>query len=386
MSKEVRIVIAGDTFPSDKNIKDFKSGNTDNLYDEKIVSIFRDADYSICNLEGVLTDGQQELKKCGPVIKANTDAVAGLKNLGLTHINLANNHILDCDVEGLKQTCETLEKNGIRYWGTGDSEDTIKKYINIEEIGKKITIYTVSETMFNIPRDDSTRINLYDEYVVCRELSELKKQCDYLVVLYHGGAEFFWYNTEMLRTRFHRMADNGADLIIAQHTHNIGIQEKYKESLLVYGQGNFLLARGVNAYTDTGLLFELVISENGINVKQHLVRHVEGKVVYDDQNNLEIFTKRNKEYENGERFKEEYNKFADERILFFMDYFRGISVTDKIAKKILPKKIYAKYLKKMYKDIHILRMISAIQFEEHREAVVAGLWNIIDERNKNRMR
>ena len=46
-------------------------------------------------------------------------------------------------------------------------------------------------------------------------LRAAKSQCDYLIVMYHGGTEFFWFNSKMARRRFHRMAESGADLVIA---------------------------------------------------------------------------------------------------------------------------------------------------------------------------
>lgn len=44
------------------------------------------------------------------------------------------------------------------------------------------------------------------------------------------------------------MVDCGADMIICQHSHCIGSFEKYKQSGILYGQGNFILDNYVKAY------------------------------------------------------------------------------------------------------------------------------------------
>lgn len=76
-------------------------------------------------------------------------------------------------------------------------------------------------------------------------------------MLYHGGREFYRYPSPGLQHRFRRMADKGADLVVAQHTHCVGCCEKYNNSTLVYGQGNFIFDYGDDEYWNTGLLIEV---------------------------------------------------------------------------------------------------------------------------------
>ena len=47
--------------------------------------------------------------------------------------------------------------------------------------------------------------------------------------------------------------------MIAQHTHCIGSREKYLDSTLVYGQGNFLFDYADNEYWNTSLLIKIEI-------------------------------------------------------------------------------------------------------------------------------
>ena len=377
-----RLVIAGDIFPSKKNMNEFVSGDLDSLIDEKIRRLFSEADFSVCNLEGALTNRGIPIDKVDPVIFADTQAVTVLKKLGVSCVTLANNHIMDCGKEGFIETCETLDANGISYFGAGKNEESISKYIEIVIGGRKIVIYTVAETMFNIPSGDTPGVNLYDEYRVCNELRELKSKSDYLIVIYHGGAEFFWYGTEELRKRFHRMADAGADLITAQHTHCIGITERYENSYLLYGQGDFLFARSANVYKETGVLLEVIFSDDDVVINHHLLRHVDNVVVYDSAQDFSSFNDRNRMYQAGERFAKEYEDYCGDQIIKFLEAFRGKNLIDKVIKKLLPREKYKRYLRNRFTKRQILRIISGIQFEEFNEVLCTGLWRLASDMNE----
>lgn len=85
-------------------------------------------------------------------------------------------------------------------------------------------------------------------------IAKLKTECDFVVVCYHGGKEKFRFPSPNMIRVFKKIADKGADIVIAQHTHCIGTYEEYKGSLLVYGQGNFIFDRADNVFYNNGLL------------------------------------------------------------------------------------------------------------------------------------
>lgn len=373
---DYRLLIGGDVFPSNNNIQLFAEGRGEQLFDEKIISLFKKADYSLCNLEGSLTDSDNPIDKVDPLIKAPIRCIDGLDVLGLDCVNLANNHIIDYGVDGYHDTVTALLSKGISFFGAGPIGE-IEDHISLFANGKTVTIYTVAETMFNVPTMSFPGVNLYDEYKVCNELKQLKKASDYLIVLYHGGTEFYWYGSEMLRTRFHRMADSGADLVVAQHTHCIGLQEEYNGSTLFYGQGDFLFSRREDPYRKYGLVLEIVFKEKEVSVIRHLIKHVNNYVIYAPEQDFSDFDKRSSEYVNGNSFKDEYAEFSGEKMLMFLQAFRGENIQDKFARKFLSKEKYKTYLKSRYSKKQLLRIISGIQFEEFRESLIEGLWNLI---------
>ena len=290
----IRILVAGDLLPSEGNVSLFEKGDVSQLFGKEICNLFSSADLSIVNLEGPLTDSNSKMIKDGPVLKASKASVQGIKRLGVSLVALANNHITDYLQDGFLDTIKTLDEVELPFIGAGPDISHIVKYKSFAFGPTKVCISNVSETFFNIPHHNSAGANLYDEYVVCRELENLKRTHDYVIVIYHGGAEYFPYPTPQTRKRFHRMADSGADFITAQHTHCIGCEEYYGGSYLLYGQGNFLFARQRNypMMTKEGLISELTINEDGLSVKNHRII-IDGAVIrYADNQDLSDFYER----------------------------------------------------------------------------------------------
>ena len=286
--RELNILIAGDVFPVPSNEEYFRAGDTEALFGEKVVTLFQQADYSVCNTEGCIADHTDAVRKVGPVVTAGGATLSGLKRLGVNAVTLGNTHMMDGGATGFLEFLSLLEESGIEYFGCGTDLDHMKNHILVEEKGIRVILYNVMEFFFNGATKNGPGGNLYDETRVLEELRELKKECDHLVVLYHGGFESTFYNTPLIRTRFHRMADAGADILISQHTHAIGNEEEYHGSLLIYGQGNFCfnLAKKVNDCLLHGMLLSFYFTKEGYRVERHVVRRTEIGCVYDEEQDL----------------------------------------------------------------------------------------------------
>ena len=376
-----RIVIAGDLLPSEKNMKLFEEGSAKAIFGEKITDLFSQSNFSIFNLEGPLTESSKAMEKTGPVIKASKGCIRGIKGLGVKAVALANNHITDYQKDGYEDTVKLLDDNGIDYLGAGENSENIKKSISLSLGNRKICIYNVSEQFYNVPTASIPGANVYDEYVVCNDIKELKQSHDYLIVIYHGGTEEFPYPTPLLRQHFHRMADCGADFITAQHTHCIGCCENYNGAYLLYGQGNFLFARMKNKMTRQGLISEIVFSEDNIQIKQHVVNVSDEDVVrYDDAQDLSVFCERSEELLNFERIEDKYKRFAYQRPSIkdrFLAAYRGDTVYYRLINKIAPK-LYKKHILEKYKREQLLRVAKTLESERYAEDLFAAVRYMLD--------
>lgn len=371
------IIIVGDLFPTEQNVSFFLNGDVESLFGKEIVNLFANADYRVCNLEGALTNHPDKCKKTGPVKVVATSAIAAYKKLGINCCMLANNHATDGGHQGLIDTMKTLDDAGINYIGAGKNEKEIIRSFVKELGGMRIGFYNVSETMYNKPTKDKAGAWLYDEYVVCKELEQLKKECDYLIVIYHGGIEKFPYPSPEMRKRFHRMADCGADMILAQHTHCVGCEEWYNGSYLLFGQGDCLLKNYAPGLTDSGLIIELDVSEGKVDIKKHLVKSVDNLFVrYDDKQDFAAFEERSRLLQNEEYIRQQLQKFCDGELRL---YFRAFKSPTKIMMRLarLFPKTYKKWIYR-YNVRDLMFTLHTLRSEQNRETAIIGIEHLLN--------
>lgn len=370
--KMSRIVIAGDLFPVPSNFKSFSEGDIDYLFGDRICQLFKDADYRICNLEGALTDAPGKREKTGPIVHAPASTVKGIKKLGINCCALANNHITDAGDKGVIDTMRVLDDAGISHLGCGENEDNICHYLFFEVGNKTICLYNVAETMYNAPQKNTPGAYLYDEYVVCKELEGFKLKCDLLIVIYHGGTEKYRYPSPQTRTRFHRMVDSGANVILSQHTHCVGSEEYYKGAYLLYGQGNFLFRSFNNEFTDTGLIVELCLDSKGFSVKKHLVNAIGDSVRYDEKQDFAAFDERSSRITDTSFLAEQFKKYCLSELPVYLKAYKGEILGLKVIRRFFPK-LYKRIYMRRYERNQLLFTLHSLRSEQNREVAVKGL-------------
>lgn len=377
------LVIAGDTFPSKQIEAQYAGPELDALLDTRIREIFRNASFSVCNLEGALTDCSRPIEKLGPLLKASPSCVNFYKNLGVDCVMTANNHITDYGAEGWRDTIGILDSNGIGRIGTAQAQDDVCYDHLVTNIsGKKICIYNVAETMFNTPFDADVATNLYDEYAVCNRIKELRTSCDYLAVIYHGGAEYHQYPTPENKKRFHRMADCGADLVVGQHTHCIGCEEYYNGSYLLYGQGNFHFARQTDELKRDGLVLEVIFDEEGFSVRKHKVRQEKsGFLGYPVDQDLSAMDNRSGKISDDEFLIKEYTRFARTRLFKLLHEFEKDDPLHLMLKKLLGHKLYCRLFGTRISHRQLLRILHVTRSEQVRELAQYILMDYISDGN-----
>lgn len=380
MKESSRIVIAGDLFPTEQNVAYFKGGDVTSLFGDKICQLFSDADLTICNLEGALTDHKERCVKTGPIKVAPTNAIKAYKKLGIDLCLLANNHATDGGNQGLLDTMQALDEAGIEYIGAGKNAGAMVKSV-VYEVGEmKIGIYNVSETMYNKPTDATAGAWLYDEYIVCNDVKTLKQQCDYLIVIYHGGIEKFQYPSPELRKRFHRMADNGANLIVTQHTHCIGTEEYYKDSYLLYGQGDFLLKNFRPGLTDSGLILELTIQDGHVQIDKHLVKSVDNLFVrYDEHQDFSDFEARSSKVNDENFINEQMNRFCHEELRLYLSAFKSPSRAMRGLGRLFPNAYRDWLYYHAYSQRNLMFSLHTLRSEQNRETAIIGLELLLKE-------
>lgn len=261
MKQPISLVICGDLCTATDTEEHFLSGNAQALFGDAL-KVLQQADLLVGNLEFVLTDIGKPDKEYGIVLKGRTECIRALDAAGFDILGLANNHIRDCGDEGVLSTIARCESEGIETVGGGKNAKEAARTSITEVDGWKIGILAVAEHEFNLATNDRAGANRFDLLESFDDIRNLRKQCDYLIVLYHGGIEHYEYPSPLLQKKCRKMVDSGADLVLCQHSHCVGTTENYGNGTILYGQGNTLFGYRPNSPSwNTGLIVKVRLSE-----------------------------------------------------------------------------------------------------------------------------
>lgn len=377
----MNILIGADVVPTNSNTDLFTSGDVHGLLGEELFSVLRNADYRIFNLEVPLTDQEHPIPKCGPNLIAPTKCVAGYKAMQADLLTLANNHILDQDQQGLVSTCSVLDDAGIAYTGVGQTpEEAAKPYI-FECDGKRIGVYACAEHEFSIVTEYTAGANPIDLLETPDHIAALKAECDYVIVLYHGGKEHYRYPSPNLQKVCRKLVEKGANLVVCQHSHCIGCEEKYQGGTIVYGQGNFLFDGSKSEFWQTSLLIQLSdnyeisfipLKKNGNGVR--LARDAEADEI------LSAFYERSAQIQKTGFIQKQYIQFADRNSDTYLIVLCGMrnKVFFRIVNKLTGYRFGRLLTKHWYKKKDLYTIQNYLQCEAHSELLDSTLLSCIE--------
>jgi poly-gamma-glutamate capsule biosynthesis protein CapA/YwtB (metallophosphatase superfamily) len=92
---------------------------------EPVAGLMRQADLTLVNLECALTSSSTPWQGAPKAFYfgAPPSAIQTLTHAGVDMVSLANNHVLDFGVAGLRETIRALRRDGIRFAGAGNNID-----------------------------------------------------------------------------------------------------------------------------------------------------------------------------------------------------------------------------------------------------------------------
>lgn len=369
-----KILIGADLVPTKSNYELFKKKDTEMLFGDKLLDVIMSADYRIFNLETPLCDRETPIDKSGPTLITPTSVSGCFVNIQVNLFSLANNHILDQGQEGIKSTRETLESLNIPYVGIGDNLNNAGEPFIFEIDGIKYGVYSCAEHEFSIATETTAGANPYDPLVSFDHVRSLHEKCDYVIVLFHGGKEHFRYPSPNIQRLCRKFVDSGANLVVCQHSHCVGCEERYNKGTIVYGQGNFIFDDSENDYWQTGLLVEI---EDNFDIKYYPLRKHKNIVRLADEQDaeqiLQGFNKRSQEILGSDFVSDNFSRLSQEYKKIYLLSLTGVD-TQKFYFRVLNKITGHKYeeylINKCYQKNKRLRARNYINCETHREMLL----------------
>lgn len=324
----MKILIAGDLFVSDQFYND-------NIIDKSVKDLFLNADFRIVNLEAPITDESSENKiiKTGPYLRmSEKTSISILNQLNIDAVTLANNHILDYGTHGLLDTFDTLEREKISFVGAGNNLVDSSKHLTIDKDGIKIAIINFCENEWSIAKEElpgANPMNLIDNSF---QIREAKASHDKVIVIVHGGHEYYNLPSPRMQKQYRFYADQGADFVVGHHTHCISGNEVYNGVPIYYSLGNFLFT-SQSTIEDwyTGLVLEVNIEKGNLTSQLHPVEQQKetfelslliGKKREDI---IKRISKYNAIIEDEEKLKNEWDNYVDTKYDVYLNYWSPFS-------------------------------------------------------------
>jgi poly-gamma-glutamate capsule biosynthesis protein CapA/YwtB (metallophosphatase superfamily) len=223
--------------------------------------------YTVINLEAPLIS--QNPKKKWINLYNNECIIDVLQMLNVIAVDLANNHIMDWEEDGLRALINHLEQAGIQYFGAGQNLDEAVKPMIIEKNDIKIGLagFGWSEEMCVPASSKKAGIAPLNNKIIEKTIQSMKSHSvDKIVINLHWGYEYEFYPLPIHRQLAHRIVDMGADLIIGHHAHVIQAIEKYNNVNIFYGLGNFYFGSRRRIFNTCNNIISQMYSRYGLGV------------------------------------------------------------------------------------------------------------------------
>lgn len=215
----------------------------DHLFSDGIDSVFRSAQIVVGNLECPATKIESPVFK-QYIFRSEPEWLDTLRQHGITHLNLANNHSIDQGREGLLDTKRNIKAAGMVPIGAGAS---------MREAAGPVLLASSPRKVWLVPSLRLALENysyLTDKPCVSQEpMDSLMQRVFHLrkadstaviIVSLHWGGEHTLKPVPRQRMEAHQLILAGADALICHHTHTLQTIETFRGKPIYYSIGNFI--------------------------------------------------------------------------------------------------------------------------------------------------
>lgn len=211
----------------------------------------RAADLTVVNLECVITSSHRRWPGAPKAFYfgAPPEAVHALTDAGVDLVSLANNHVLDFGVEGLRETLHLLRKNSIHCTGAGENlvDALSPALIECKRMRFGMAAFCDHQKDFAAGKDRPgiAYIDLDDEFAAVerlrRALEPLRSAAvDWPILSLHWGPNMVFRPSWQLRRVAHAAIDMGWKILFGHSAHVFHGIEIYHGCPIVYAAGDLV--------------------------------------------------------------------------------------------------------------------------------------------------
>lgn len=233
-------------------------------YYGNLLSYFEKGDLNITNMETVIDDKSRQFNKNALKFFNKPKVLNSLKHIDTNLVCLANNHIMDNGVNGLKNTIKYLRKYKIDHVGAEFSTSKIYKPFLFKKNKQKIAVINTSEgEEANEKYNNHIGSSDIESYRIIDQIRNFKSRGFLTILIAHAGVEYLPSPAPYIKEIYRNFVVEGADLVVGHHPHVPQGFEIYKNVPIFYSLGNFTMwKRKLRKQCYQSFFLNMEISEN----------------------------------------------------------------------------------------------------------------------------
>lgn len=239
------------------------------IFDSAIIKIFEKANHTVVNLEGPATDGTSYLRNNGLVVSP-PESIKYLIDRRIHNFNIANNHTFDNGIEGYQDTVNLITQFNGSFFGGGTNIKESSKPLILKANDISVALVAVAHNEGMISAKDQPGVFCIDGNfnLMSKQINNLKKQHDWVIVNYHGGEEYTRIPMPSRKKLLRKLSQTAADAVVAHHPHVFQGYEIYNGTPIFYSLGNFVFDipqhRNIN-YTSLSAILQVNLSKTDLD-------------------------------------------------------------------------------------------------------------------------
>lgn len=238
-----------------------------------VSNVTSNADLLIINFENAATTSTNAVKgdvplKCDPsyvpLAKANNNTIA----------TLANNHVCDYGIDGMRDTIKYVSDAGMTPMGAGENEDDAHKAVTQNINGRNITVLNYMDSnnfaeysyeVLPYANGSAPGYSAYNSADAQKQISEARGNgSDFVIASMHFGNEYSRSPNQDQEKIAHELIDYGADVVIGAHPHVTQGVEMYKGKPICYSLGNFMFDLGTESTLNDYMVRIDLVNDTGV--------------------------------------------------------------------------------------------------------------------------
>ena len=213
------------------------------LFSEGVDSVFQSAQVVVGNLECPATKIKSPVFKRF-IFRGEPEWLDTLRQHGITHLNLANNHSIDQGREGLMDTRRNIIAAGMVPIGAGANMEEASEPVLLADQPRKVwlvpSLRLALENYAYLPDKPCVSQEPMDSLLARVYRLRQQDSTAVIIVSLHWGQEHKLEPVPRQRHDAHMLVHAGADVLVCHHTHTLQSVEDYGGRKIYYSIGNFI--------------------------------------------------------------------------------------------------------------------------------------------------